>query len=73
VAKAAGMIGEILGDIISDAEGGPGRRASFSNCFADLHDLDQFGGVAIQVDHVGGLAGRLGAGISLPPGHIRLS
>ena len=37
----------------------------------DLHDLDQFCGITLEIDHVGRLAGRLGPGIHRH-GDIRL-
>ena len=62
--------GEVLRDIVGNAEGGQ-CAARHQQLLADLHDLDQLGGVAVQVDHVGGLPGGLGAGVH-SHGHIRL-
>ena len=54
--------GEILGHVVGDAEGGQ-RAAGHQQLLADLDDLDQLGGVAVQIDHVAGLAGGHGAGV----------
>ena len=53
---------EILGDIVGDGEGRE-RAPSDQQLFADLDDLDQLGGVAVEVDHVARFARGLGAGL----------
>jgi hypothetical protein len=54
--------GEVFGDVVGDAEGGE-RTARHEELFADLDDLDELGGIAVEIDHVAGLAGGLGAGV----------
>ena len=54
--------GEILGHVVRDREGGE-RAAGHQQLLADLDDLDELGRVAVEVDHVAGLAGRLRAGV----------
>ena len=54
--------GEILGHVVGDGEGGEGA-AGDQQLLAHLHDLDQLGGIAVQVHHVAGLARGLGAGL----------
>ena len=39
------------------------RAAGDQQLLADLDDLDELGGVAVEVDHVPGFLGRLGAGV----------
>ena len=57
-----GNDGEVFGDVVGDAEGGEGA-ARDEELLADLYDLDELGGVAVEIDHVAGLAGGLGAGV----------
>ena len=54
--------GEIFGHVVGDREGGE-RAARHQQLLADLDDLDQLGRIGIEVDHVAGLARRLGAGV----------
>jgi hypothetical protein len=54
--------GEVLGDVVGDAEGRQ-RAAGHQQLLADLDDLEQLGRVAVEVDHVAGLLGRLRAGV----------
>ncbi len=56
------MMAKILGDIVGDAEGGQ-RAPGHQHLLAGLDDLDQLGGVGVQVHHVAGLLGRLGPGV----------
>ena len=53
---------EILRDVVRDAEGRQ-RAAGHEQLFADLDDLDQLRRVAVEVDHVAGLARGLRAGV----------
>ena len=53
---------EIFGDIVRDREGGQ-RAARHQQLLAEPDDLDELGRVAVEVDHVAGLARRLGAGV----------
>ena len=46
--------GEVLGDIVGDRESRK-RSTGDQQLLADLHDLDELGGVGVQVDHVAGL------------------
>ena len=39
------------------------RAAGHQQLLADLDDLDQLGGIAVEIDHVAGLARRHGAGV----------
>ena len=57
-----GNDGEVFGDVVGDAEGGK-RAARDEELLADFDDLDELGGVAVEVHHVAGLAGGLGAGV----------
>ncbi len=53
---------EIFCKVVCDGEGGkcsPGHQELLSY----LHDLDQFCGIALEIDHVRRLAGRLGPGV----------
>ena len=54
--------GEIFGDIVGDRERRQ-RAASDQQLLADLDDFDELGGVAVEIDHVAGLARRLRAGL----------
>ncbi len=54
--------GEILGDVVRDGERRQ-RAARHQHLLAGLDDLDELGGIRVEVDHVAGLFGRLGAGI----------
>ena len=54
--------GEILGHVVGDREGGQ-RAARDQHLLADLDDLDELGRVAVEIDHVAGLARGLGAGL----------
>ena len=54
--------GEVLGHVVGDGEGGQ-RAAGDQHLLADLDDLDELGRVAVEVDHVAGLARGLGAGV----------
>ena len=53
---------EILGHVVGDRERGQGT-AGHQQLLADRHDLDQLGRIAVEVDHVAGLAGGHGAGV----------
>ena len=52
--------GEVLGQVVGDRERRQ-RAAGHQELLADLDDLDELGGVAVEVDHVAGLLGGLGA------------
>ncbi len=54
--------GEVLGDVVGDGEGGEGA-AGHQQLLADGDDLDELGGVGVEVDHVAGFLGGLGAGV----------
>ena len=54
--------GEVLGHVVGDREGGQ-RAPGDEQLLADLHNLDELGRVGVEVDHVAGLFGRLGAGV----------
>ena len=54
--------GEVFGDVVGDRERGQ-RAAGHQQLFADLDDLDELGRVAVEVDHVAGLARGLRAGV----------
>ena len=54
--------GEVLRHVVGDREGGE-RAARHQQLLADLHDLDELGRVAVEVDHVAGLARRDRAGV----------
>ena len=54
--------GEVLGDVVGDGEGGE-RAAGHEELFADGYDLDELGGVAVEIDHVAGFFGGLRAGV----------
>ena len=43
------------------------RRPGHEQLLADLDDLDQLRGIAVQVDHVPDFRGRLGAGVHREP------
>jgi len=68
--ERGGDDGEVLGDIVGDAEGGE-RAARHQHLFAGFDDLDQLGGVGVEIHHVARFLGRLGAGIH-GDGYIRL-
>ena len=51
-----------LRHVVGDAERGQ-RAAGDQQLLADLDDLDQLGRVAVEIDHVAGLARRLRAGL----------
>ena len=54
--------GEVLRHVVGDREGGQ-RAARHQQLLADLDDLDELGRVGVEIDHVAGLARRLGAGL----------
>ena len=54
--------GEILRDVVGDREGGQ-RAARHQELLPDAHDLDELGGIAVEIDHVAGLAGGLRAAL----------
>ena len=54
--------GEVLGQVVGDRERRQGA-AGHQQLLADLDDLDELGRVAVEVDHVAGLLGGLGAGV----------
>ena len=54
--------GEILRHVVGDRERGQ-RAARHQQLLADLDDLDQLGRIAVEIDHVAGLARRHGAGV----------
>ena len=54
--------GEVLGDVVGDREGRQ-RAARHQQLLADLDDLDELRRVAVEVDHVAGLAGGDRAGV----------
>ena len=54
--------GEVLGDVVGDRERRQ-RPAGDEQLLADLDDLDELRRVRVEVDHVAGLFGRLGAGV----------
>ena len=58
--------GEVLGEVVGDRERGE-RAAGDQQLLADLDDLDQLGRVRVEVDHVAGLFGGLGAGVHRQP------
>ena len=62
--------GEVLGHVVGDGEGGQ-RAAGHQQLLAHLDHLEQLGGVRVEVDHVAGLLGRLGAGVHGHP-HVGL-
>ena len=62
--------GEILGHVVGDAEGGE-RPPRHEHLLADLHDLDELGGVGVQVHHVPRLLGGLGPRVHRHP-HVGL-
>ena len=62
--------GKIFRDIIGDAEGRE-RAAGHEELFPDLDDLDEFGWVAIEIDHVARFARRLCTGVHRHA-HVRL-
>ena len=53
---------EIFRDVVGDREGGQ-RAAGDQQLLADLDDFDQLGRIAVEIDHVAGLARGLGAGL----------
>ena len=53
---------EILRHVIGDTEGCE-RAAGHQHLLAGLHHFDELRWVGVQVDHVAGLFGRLGAGV----------
>ena len=54
--------GEVLGDVVGDRERRQ-RAARDEQLLADLHDLDELGGVGVEIDHVAGLARGLRAAV----------
>ncbi len=54
--------GEVLGHVVGDAEGRE-RAAGHQQLLADLDDLDELGGVGIQVHHVARFLGGLRAAV----------
>ncbi len=62
--------GEVFGDVVGDAEGGE-RAARHQHLFADLHHFDQLGRVGVEIHHIAGLLGGLGAAVH-GHGHIGL-
>ena len=54
--------GEVLGDVVGDREGGQ-RTARHQHLLAGLDDLDQLGRVGVEINHVAGFLGRLGAAV----------
>ena len=60
--EQGGDHGEVLGQVVGDRERGQGP-AGHQQLLADLDDLDELGGVAVEVDHVAGLLGGLGPGV----------
>ena len=54
--------GEVFGDVVGDAEGGE-RAARDEELLPDFDDLDELGRIAVEIHHVAGLAGGLGAGV----------
>ena len=61
-AEHGGQDREVLGDVVGDRERRQ-RAARDQQLLADLDDLDQLRRVGVEVDHVAGLARRLGAGV----------
>ena len=57
-----GNDGEIFGDVVGDGESRQ-RAARHQKLLADADDLDELGRVAVEIDHVAGLARRLRAGL----------
>ena len=62
--------GKVFRHVIGDGEGRQ-RAPRHQELLADFHDFDQLGGVAVQIDHIGGFFGRLRAGVH-GQGHVRL-
>ncbi len=56
------MMAKYFATIVGDRKGRQ-RPARHQQLLADLDDLDELGGAGIEVHHVGGLAGSLGAGL----------
>ncbi len=54
--------GEVFGDVVGDGERRE-RSAGDEELLADLDDVDELGGIGVEVDHVPGFLGRLGAGV----------
>ena len=54
--------GEVFCDVIGDGKRGQGATGH-QQLLADANDLDELGRVAVEVDHVAGFAGGLGAGV----------
>ena len=54
--------GEVLRHVVGDREGRE-RPAGHQELFADAHDLDQLGGIAVEIDHVARFARGIGAGL----------
>ncbi len=54
--------GEIFGYVVGDGKSGE-RAASDQQLLADFHDLDELGGIGIEIDHVAGFLGGLRAGV----------
>ena len=54
--------GEIFRHVVGDRKRGQ-RAARHQQLLADLHDLDELGRIAVEIDHVAGLARRHRAGV----------
>ena len=54
--------GEVFRDVVGDRESGE-RAASDQELFANFDDLNEFGGIRIEINHVAGFLGGLRAGI----------
>ena len=54
--------GEVFGHVVGDGEGGE-RAARHQQLLADLDDLDELGGIGVEIDHVAGFFGGLRAGV----------
>ena len=54
--------GEILGHVVGNGKGGQ-RAPGHDQLFADFNDFNKFCGIAVQIHHIAGFSGGLGAGI----------